>query len=273
MVVSGFVIAYYYVNRYGDCDGDARDANFIQSKHPDGTVKVYGSIRVGSDICHIRPNANNEDEVICTPESEFGNEAELVLEGDAGHGGARNLRHGVTPSSINGVIKFDKGASERRDLEFTDSHHRQLGNDVNIDVLVVWTNASECRQSGMTKGCVLNTTTELNMRGLVDLAVQETNTAFNLSGISTTLRLVHAYRDPDYVEPTGGSPITTALGNLRIKTDGKLDSVHTKRALYRADAVHMIMGTCACDRTKQKPRVPIGDTQPSHTLCCFLRLF
>lgn len=80
------------------------------------------------------------------------------------------------------------------------------------------------------------------MRGLIDLAIAETNTAFQLSGILTTLRLVHAYRDPEYVEPTN-TAYRIALGDLGGTTDGKLDGVHVNRALYGADMVQLFMST------------------------------
>jgi hypothetical protein len=88
----------------------------------------------------------------------------------------------------------------------------------------------------------LTTVTENNMYGLIDLAVAETNTALQLSGIYSTLRLVHAYRDPDYIEPTS-NVYPVALEELRNATDGKLDSVHKKRTLYAADLVQMLMST------------------------------
>ena len=97
---------------------------------------------------------------------------------------------------------------------------------------------AECKQSGLSEGCLHTATTEINMRGLIDLAVAETNTAYENSGINTQLRLVHAYRDPDYVENT----FSTALSDLQSQTDGQLDSVHSKRTLYGADIVAMLVG-------------------------------
>lgn len=80
------------------------------------------------------------------------------------------------------------------------------------------------------------------MRGLIQLAIAETNTAFELSGIATQIRLVHAYRDLEFIEDTTPDAMSNALDSLRSKTDGVLDSVHAKRALYGADIVNMIVG-------------------------------
>ena len=90
------------------------------------------------------------------------------------------------------------------------------------------------------------------MRGLIDLAIAETNTAFFLSGVTTTqLRLVHAYREPTYVEQEEGdedkasdsssSIVGSALSSLRNKEDGALDDVHAMRDAYGADIVDMII--------------------------------
>jgi hypothetical protein len=124
--------------------------------------------------------------------------------------------------------------------------HRYLQTNatVVIDVMVVWTKEAECKLSGLTdiSTCVTTTVTENNMLGLIDLAVAETNTALQLSGMYSTIRLVHAYRDPDYVEPISNA-YPVALEDLRNATDGKLDSVHKKRTLYGADLVQLFMST------------------------------
>lgn len=162
--------------------------------------------------------------------------------------GARNLNFGYKPSFNKNETYSVRGSAGRIDLGYGGSNRRLYDNSgANIDVLVVWTNLSECLHSGLKQGCNLTSATETNMRGLIDLAIFETNTAFNLSGVNTSLRLVYAYRDSVYVEPTDW---TISLGDLRNATDGKLDSVHAKRTLYGADAVHMIIGklslSCIC---------------------------
>ena len=85
--------------------------------------------------------------------------------------------------------------------------------------------------------CTLTDQTEANIRGTIALAVAETNTAYDRSGVLIELRLVHAYLDADYVEPS----FSSSLSQLRSKTDGKLDSVHAKRDQYEADIVALII--------------------------------
>ena len=230
---------------YGECDGDARDANFIKRIDHNGKDKVFGSIRVGSDICQIRPNAVGEGEITCTAESDFEDEEEpLDGFGQVGTDSGRDLSvAGNNPSA------FDQTEAMHA-IRGSGSRSRNLYDDsgANIDIMVVWTKDAECMNSNLAVGCIRTNTTESNMRGLIDLAIAETNAAFVFSGINTELRLVHAYSDTAYIEPTT-NPYNTALNSLRLKTDGNLDSAHVKRTLYGADAVHLIMGMCTLPST------------------------
>lgn len=124
--------------------------------------------------------------------------------------------------------------------------HRGLVDDSGstIDVMVVWTKKAECRKSNLAAGCTNTATTENNMRGLIALAVAETNTAYSLSGVTTQLRLVHAYREPNYVEATSDA-FGAALSSITGTTDGVMDDVHTKRNTYGADVVALIIDDAA----------------------------
>ena len=113
-----------------------------------------------------------------------------------------------------------------------------------IDVMVVWTKKAECMNSDLDAGCTNTATTENNIRGLIDLAVAETNTAYTLSGVTTQLRLVHAYREPNYVEAATNA-FNSALSSIRGTTDGVMDDVHTLRTTYGADVVAMIIDDAA----------------------------
>ena len=62
-----------------------------------------------------------------------------------------------------------------------------------LDVMVVWTDFSECSQSGLGAGCTLSTTTYDNMVALIELAVVETNTACKQSFLQACL---HYYYPP-----------------------------------------------------------------------------
>jgi hypothetical protein len=220
---------------YGNCDGDADDANFIKLVDKNGTANVFGSIRVGSDVCQIAPSLNGESEIICIPESEFLPEG-LPIEAPPKKfpERLRNLKFGFNPSfndtdAENSPLKKARGNARRQLYDDSGS---------NVDILVVWTKEAECRNAGLPVGCTVTEQTANKMRGLIQLAVSETNTAYQLSGILSALRLVHSYRDPDYIEKS----FSASLNDLTNEADGFLDSVHIKRALYGADIVHMIVG-------------------------------
>lgn len=107
--------------------------------------------------------------------------------------------------------------------------------------MVVWTKMAECKNSGLAAGCNPTDVTENNMRGLIDLAVAETNTAFYLSGVTAALRLVHAYREPQYVESDYSDIFGSTLSFLRNMNDGVMDGVHGLRDMHGADIVAMIL--------------------------------
>ena len=124
---------------------------------------------------------------------------------------------------------------------------RNLSGNVVIDVMVPWTKAAECKRSGLEIDCAVTSTTRNNMLTLIADAIEETNEAFEFSGINAEVQLVHAYREGNYYEgdyvdlSVRESGMRKALGHLRSTTDGILDNVHYKRAMYGADIVVMIM--------------------------------
>jgi hypothetical protein len=106
-----------------------------------------------------------------------------------------------------------------------------------LGILVTWTKTAECKRSGLDDSCTLTETTKENMLAMIHLAVAETNVAFDLSGVKTNLKLVHAYR----VETDGPElAMTDAIVSLRDTSDGVYDDVHEKREQYGADLVSMI---------------------------------
>lgn len=225
---------------YGSCVGDASDANFVLRKDQNGDTQVFGSVHVGSDICQISPNADGVDQIVCTPSSDFPSE-DTAMEAppvdEDSNRELQNLQSGYHPNFTdkddNDVLVALRGNLSRS--LFDDS-------GATIDVMVVWTKQAECKVSKLPSSCSLTSTTQSNMRGTIDLAVAETNTALQLSGILSSIRLVHAYRHPAYVEPMSNT-FVASLSDLQGIGDGKLDDVHVKRALYGADLVQMLIST------------------------------
>jgi hypothetical protein len=256
-------------NRHGDCDGDASDVNFI-ILHADGEddddevvvheSRVFGSIRVGARICQIGPNpTSGTSEIRCQPDQNFvpnttadhyqDLHAPTTTTTTTNHNGVRKtsatLHFGYSPLSRRQDVRT---SSHLRSRKSNGHYQRALYDDSgsNVDLLVVWTTAAECRASLMddASSCTLTAATRRTIMGAIQLAVSETNTAFVESGIQTQLRLVHAYREANYVESTTSKPgFRDDLFRLKNPSDGYLDRVHTMRALYGADMVAMIAGT------------------------------
>lgn len=122
-------------------------------------------------------------------------------------------------------------------IEDTDMKSRSLLDDGStLDILIVWTRDAECENSNLAAGCAPTELTQTNMLARVALAIQETNTAYANSNISTTLRAVNPQRI-DYDE----TDLFTALSDLTGTTDGKMDQVHALRADSKADLVGLFV--------------------------------
>ena len=121
-----------------------------------------------------------------------------------------------------------------------DPGHRDLQTgDVQIDVLVLYTANAECRNAGFARGCMRNENTKVAMLNLINLAVSETNVAYDLSGVNVYLNLVHVAYDT-YIEASADA-FGTALSDLANNNDGKLDQAHALRTTYGADVVALII--------------------------------
>jgi hypothetical protein len=196
--------------------------------------RLFGSVvdPATGNICRISLDEDGENQITCDPVSRFRDD---FIADSIPRPRTNILTRGndtVVPMYVKNQIA-DKKAGRL-------SRFNDLGS--NIDILVVWTRKAECLLSGYPDGCSLNARTTANMRGLIRLAMLETNQAFNNSGIATQLRLVHSYRDDTYMEATTNS-FLTAIKDLWGVRDGKLDSVHINRRIYGADLVHMIVGS------------------------------
>jgi hypothetical protein len=228
---------------YGSCDGDADDMNIIKRYDDlDGTERIFGSIHVGDDVCRISPNLDDgELDIDCKPKKSYKSEDAPKKSTGMAVLPPERRRHLNTLFGFTPLNEDNKEGVSLRGYNQTENRRRLFDDSGStIDVMVVWTKAAECGNAGMSSGCTLNANTENKMRGLIDLAVEESNTAFEMSGIFTSLRLVHAYRDPNYVE-RGRGDFYSYLEHVTGDSDGNLDSVHDKRALYGADVVQLMV--------------------------------
>jgi hypothetical protein len=95
-----------------------------------------------------------------------------------------------------------------------------------IDIMVVYTAAARAAE-GSTAA----------MKARIKLAVDQTNTSYSRSGVTTRLRLVHV----EQVTYTETGSLSTALNDLKGTSDGKMDIVHSRRNTYGADMVCLIV--------------------------------
>ena len=104
-----------------------------------------------------------------------------------------------------------------------------------VDALVAWTQEAEDAAGGVDA-----------IQAVIDLAVLDTNIAFQNSQVNLTLRLAHASRI-DYVE--SGSQATD-LARLQNPADGVMDDIHLWRQAYGADVVSLFIANAQrCGRS------------------------
>ncbi|QDU68692.1 reprolysin-like metallopeptidase [Engelhardtia mirabilis] len=101
-----------------------------------------------------------------------------------------------------------------------------------VDVVTAYTPEARQAQGGTAQ-----------ILALIDLAVLETNVAYDNCGADLVLRLAYS---GEVVYTESGS-MSTDLSRLRSKTDGYMDEVHSWRDVYGGDAVALIVsGGGAC---------------------------
>ena len=128
--------------------------------------------------------------------------------------------HGINfvPTNFNSTISRDTAESE----------------NTIIDVLVAWTRKAECFQSKKSANCSVNDKTKEKMEDLIDLAILETNQAYQNSGVSITLELAHAYRSS--ITEASSNAFSKALSGIRNDDEAK-----SLREEYAADVVALII--------------------------------
>eukprot|EP00521_Asterionellopsis_glacialis_P009153 CAMPEP_0195286410 /NCGR_PEP_ID=MMETSP0707-20130614/3884_1 /TAXON_ID=33640 /ORGANISM="Asterionellopsis glacialis, Strain CCMP134" /LENGTH=579 /DNA_ID=CAMNT_0040346045 /DNA_START=118 /DNA_END=1857 /DNA_ORIENTATION=+ len=176
-----------------------------------GHSQIYASVNTGDKIYHISPN-HVLSEVVETYTEDYLDEVEP-------------LREDGTEDIPEDLDIFDNA----------DGRHLQQVKPSQIDVMVVWTRRAECRNSNMNQNCNVDGNTRNNMMALVNLAVAETNTAFQQSGVVHRLRLVHAYRHKTYSEQNMQKSLQDLQGGRSA-----LDDVAGNRETFGADVVAMI---------------------------------
>lgn len=210
-----------------------------------GEKLLFGSVVAGDDICRFAPDAKGNNGVICTPAANYPAEAEpksaieeiqVVVNDD---GRVRKLIADPLDKPSSFLPRTSYGLKGSLANAKNQTNRRGLLDDAggNLDIMVVWTKRAECQNSELGTSCTPTETSTSNMLGLIESAIAETNTAYVNSGVVTSLRLVHAYRDETYSEVSFNS----ALDDITYKNDGVMNDVHDKRTEYGADIVAMVI--------------------------------
>jgi len=121
---------------------------------------------------------------------------------------------------------------------------RSLNDDSggNLDVMVIWTSKAECKNYNLPEGCSLSNQSKAAMDALITLAIEETNMAFELSGVETRLFLAHSYRHPTFVENSIDESLSALRnGGTSTESDDGISGIKENRERYGADLVAMII--------------------------------
>jgi peptidyl-Asp metalloendopeptidase len=97
---------------------------------------------------------------------------------------------------------------------------------LNVDVMVLYTDDARAAAGGVT-----------NIELLIDLAVDRTNEAYQRSGVTQRVNLVHT----EEVNFTENNDSSAMLEQLKNKNDGIIDHIHQLRNSHVADIVSMII--------------------------------
>ena len=144
------------------------------------------------------------------------------------------LRIGPGSNGVHGLTLVDEnhylpcGADHRHEIRLPQGQGESpAGGQLYADVLVAYSPQARSSNGG-TNGIL----------SLINLAVLETNQAYNSSNVAHDLRLVHTLETAQ----DESSDMGEVLGRVRSTGDGWYDEVHPARDLYGADFVAMITG-------------------------------
>lgn len=122
----------------------------------------------------------------------------------------------------------------------TSSRNMATGDiDTVVDIMCLYTPDALCRENGQALGCnTSNTKFIATMDSKCELAVEETNTAFRMSGVDTTANLVYSgLISNDYQEE---KYMCSSLDFIRSSNDPVYQRVRDLRNQYKADLISIL---------------------------------
>ena len=221
-------VDFDYAYWYGEDSSDGSTFNYVQ--HSNGYI-TGSLVDLSNDVVMQIQVEDGIPVVTITDSSAFPPEVDPVDGEDVD-----NRRSLASKDSKKGGLRINSFSSQNKMSEKEGDSRRSLYDDNggNIDVMVLWTKEAECRNNGQASNCSVSQTSYNAMMARVELAVEETNTAYDLSGVQTQLLLVHAYRHPTYVD----EGFSASLSAIR---SGSVSGVHSNRQTYGADVVALII--------------------------------
>ncbi len=225
---------------YGEDDSDGSTFNYIQDRYGN----IQGSLIDMRSKSVIQISIQKDGSPIVTIKHSCDFRPEIDPPNKDEDLGQRELTTDITKSTakdhqpIMSYLRTNNSSSEKNKKQEEATRKVEPFNDDggNLDVMVVWTSKAECKSSNLPEGCTLNSSTEANMEGLIRLAIQETNTAYELSGVQTKLFLAHSYRHPTFTE--NDISMSDTLDALQ---EGNIPGIQENRTAYGADIVAMIV--------------------------------
>ncbi len=223
---------------YGEDATDGSTFNYVQDE--DGNI--HGSlIDISSHSVMQFAVEDGNPTVIITDSSSFGPEIDPPNDEEEDFGEERNLSTTTDIKESNTQLRQSttrRSYLRRNSLSSTkqEQDNRVLNDDSggNLDIMVVWTRKAECKNYGLDEGCTLSASTSAAMEAQINLAIDETNTAFEHSGVQTRLYVAHAYRHPTFAE-------TSMRDDLNALQGGTISGTEENRHIYGADLVAMIV--------------------------------
>jgi hypothetical protein len=229
---------------YGVSPEDNFAMNLIESEG-----KLYGSYSDNDYIYSISTDDDGNPIVTGTSSADFPDEEDDDDDLDYETFPGKHTEDGEGPGdnvfAHESMRKLGLGGRSSSSSFLNTTQRRLAEAHTTLDIMVVWTTNAECNRGRPShyvdnSGCATTAASETAMRGLINLAVAETNVAFGNSGVHISLQLVHAYREPAYTEyeTDDRHSLRNALYDMK---EGNVTGLREKREQVGADLVAMIV--------------------------------
>jgi len=202
--------------------------NILKRYFPDCTAIVTGVINVNEKIYNIV----SHDSGYLTYEETSSKSSEPR------HDDSRHLRK-VDNVAVNRNLKLVSDVKQSiENISEASDYFTQSSKIHQIDIMMVYTRNAMCEVARRKRSCVHSNKNTKLLLASIDLAIEETNTAFEQSGIFATLRLVHTHFAGNFFDEDKYSQ-EQHLEYLSTEND-IIPHIQQLRKEYNADLVSLI---------------------------------